>query len=701
MTKCEWLFLCFAFVVPALNGSRLLAATNHALLVGCTQYDSLPDSKQLKGPENDIRLFRRVLIDRFDFDPQTDSITMLGSSQGKEYQPTKANIEREFRRLAEIVRKDERVVILLSGHGSQEPDDDPDNPLDHEPDGYDETFLPCDIGNWNARIGIVENSIRDDELRKWLGKILQREAKVWMIMDACHSGSGVRGSGVETLRQVPPDLLVPMAALSEAKRKALETDVTATGESLFDGLGEIVAIYAAQPHESTPERLLPRGVDPSAQQMHGLLTFTICDVLNRMQGKVTYNELVEAVQTRYVLMGKREPTPLIEGNRCDQLVMGQESFPSRSFFRLQKGFSWDPLRLDAGALDGLTVGSVLAVFPPEIDTKDSDDAIGHVKVIGVDMTGATVQPCRFGGAAVPTRQQLSNRARCKVVQKQICKNRLNLGVDIAHNLNATINEQQWTALVNLLRSTEQPLVQVVDEIDDATWLVRVGKDSVTLVPAGGVASGRENDRVERVITFDRDEGWEKRLMTVCGRIARAESLLQLSEIGAAVTRDKETGLKLTVLADGQPLAWKSDGRTLLDGQSVTVEIENRMRQSVDLTVLYVDSRYGITCLYPRVGEYNRLAPGNIDRIKLTVNSETTGVENIVVIGSVAAGQPKDYRFLEQPTLVAESNRGVPADPLRQLFETTVYDRGDHRGVTADQAVRCQVHVLTWRVVASN
>ena len=51
-----------------------------------------------------------------------------------ERRPTRANIEREFRRLAEQAHEGDQVVILLAGHGARQPAD-PDN---HEPDGIDE-----------------------------------------------------------------------------------------------------------------------------------------------------------------------------------------------------------------------------------------------------------------------------------------------------------------------------------------------------------------------------------------------------------------------------------------------------------------------------------------------------------------------------------------------------------------------------------
>src|SRR5262245_16942930 len=42
-----------------------------ALLVGCTKYDNLDERYWLRGPANDVKLFRSLLIDKFKFDPQS------------------------------------------------------------------------------------------------------------------------------------------------------------------------------------------------------------------------------------------------------------------------------------------------------------------------------------------------------------------------------------------------------------------------------------------------------------------------------------------------------------------------------------------------------------------------------------------------------------------------------------------------------
>ena len=221
---------------------------SHALLIGCNKYDYLPGAS-LQGPANDTVLMRRLLVDRFNF--KTENIRILSDNVGgQSSRPLRANIEREFKRLARRVAKGDQVTVLLSGHGSQQPDDDPQNPQDPEPDGLDEVFLPADTKpGIDLKTLSIPNAIRDDEIGLWLKAIQKQGASIWVVVDACHSGSGIRGT--ETPRQILPGQLIAKELLDKAKTTANTTRGSRKENSTLDVADEsggLVAIYAAQPH---------------------------------------------------------------------------------------------------------------------------------------------------------------------------------------------------------------------------------------------------------------------------------------------------------------------------------------------------------------------------------------------------------------------------------------------------------------------
>ncbi|HEY2827166.1 MAG TPA: caspase family protein [Pirellulales bacterium] len=130
----------------------------HALLVGCTKYFN-HEGWQLEGPANDVQLLREVLTKHFGF--ESANITTLVDGIDDQHSPTKANIRREFENLAARAHDRDQIVVLLSGHGSQQPEQDSTAPSDHKLDGLDEIFLPADAGEWDEGQHSVTNVILD------------------------------------------------------------------------------------------------------------------------------------------------------------------------------------------------------------------------------------------------------------------------------------------------------------------------------------------------------------------------------------------------------------------------------------------------------------------------------------------------------------------------------------------------------------
>ena len=141
-----------------------------ALLIGCTDY-SQHKTWKLEGPVNDVNLLKTVLTDHFDF--ADSQITTLVEGIDESHIPTKANINRQFDRLASVAGRDDQIVILLSGHGSQQPEQDSVDSDDHKLDGLDEIFLPADTGIWDEAQQTVTNVILDHELRRWVDRIVE------------------------------------------------------------------------------------------------------------------------------------------------------------------------------------------------------------------------------------------------------------------------------------------------------------------------------------------------------------------------------------------------------------------------------------------------------------------------------------------------------------------------------------------------
>ena len=143
-----------------------------ALLVGINAYPSAP----LRGCVNDVLLLYKILTEQYSFNAENVNVLTDGEA-------TKANILAGLRNLVKGTKADDVVFFHYSGHGSQVVVDDWTNT--DEADGRDEILCPVDL-DWN-------DPIRDHHLGAIL-KSVPAGVKVVVVLDCCHSGTGLRNS---------------------------------------------------------------------------------------------------------------------------------------------------------------------------------------------------------------------------------------------------------------------------------------------------------------------------------------------------------------------------------------------------------------------------------------------------------------------------------------------------------------------------
>ena len=698
--------------------------SGHAVLVGCTQYAHLDTSLWLKGSENDVALMHEQLTGQ-GFGMPPENVTVLaGWPDDPDRRPTRANIERAFSHLREKAGEGDQVVILMAGHGSQQPADE--DPKDPELDGLDEIFLPADVGRWNGETGVVENAITDDEIRDWLNRIRNTGAFVWMVFDACHSGTMTRGAPPETSseRRLPTDVLVPREALMDATRRAAKQSIESPSNAsrartvvgLSDHAGEMVAMYAAQSTELAPEFRVPDKNGP----YHGLFTYTLSEVLAQSQSALTYRELVDRVNTRYRAMGRTHPTPLLEGGGLDREVLGLKEWPDRPTIQLTKEVASGEFELLAGTLRGITKGSVLSVYPPAGEV-GADRVAGHVKVTRVKPLTSVVVPTAHDDLPAPEPERLKPGSRCAITFIDFGDQQLRVALQTGNSDGQNVATHPpgegpgplEAAFASLERQTAA-MVERTGSAVNADWFIRVVNDRALLVPAAGWASTPQADTVpdeppaEFTLGDLSGEDLNENLNSSLQRIARARQLLKLTKQAGTGRRGKRAvaiEVQLVRYAGGsdptgEVVAHGNRGRILHPGDKIGFRITNPSQQIVDVTLLFVDSGYGITAVFPDPGtlDDNRIKPGeSVDSARFEVDGETWGHEQIVTIATKATRRRVDFTALEQPTLErAAGFRGEGSDsPLAQLLDSAMYGKGATRGIGHWALNNHAVKLLCW------
>jgi hypothetical protein len=651
--------LCLPAAGPA------AARENHAILIGASTYPNLDERFWLKGPGNDVVLVRRFLTEAapVPFDPA--NVTVLADGVEGAEAPTLGAIRAAFADLTARVAPGDFVYLHFSGHGSQAPAADPDSELD----GLDELFLPVDIGPWNDTVGTVENALVDDEIGVLLDALRAAGADVWVVFDACHSGTATRAAPSDDddarPRQLPMEALgIPEDALDEAVSRALPpADARAQAPApvaLPEGAGGLVAFFAAQTVETTPERNLPRG-KPGRQPL-GVFTWTLFEVLAEYPG-ATYRQVAQEVLRRYAVQNLARSTPLFEGD-LDAVVFSAEPAPRVAQWPVAAVAGG--LTLPAGDLHGVSEGSLLALMAAAADPLDA--ALGYVRVASADAFTARLEPVAHAGLPAPEGAPRGALAR-RVAPA------LDFGLTVALPEDGTDAAAAMAEAAGIIaeEGLAGPRLRFVPAGDpDADLRLAVIADSprpdaVWVLPATGLVDAAALAATPSVSTADK-ETWDlaEVMADTLARMARARNVMRL---GAASGAGSVPAVEVTLMArEGgaavlAPLPAGAVPRLVPDDE-VHLEATNAGDRPVDLNVLYIGSDWSITHMFA-----GRLHPGGRLRQGLLRITDTAyGRDRLILVLTPAERgmAVEDLSFLEQDAL--EITRGAAgASPFAEAL----------------------------------
>ena len=346
-------------------------ADTRALLVGVSDYDDSLPIADLAGPPNDVRLMASVLAGR-----GVEDITILADGVAGAQPPTHAAIVTAFGALAAHARPGDLAVVHLSGHGTQQIDVDGD-----EADGLDEVFLPIDSAPGPSGSGLIANALVDDEIGRLVDRIRAAGADVFLVMDSCHSGSGIRAVGdTAVARFVDPEVFGIATTL--ARETVGTAPVEATGDTGLPG-GEI-AFYATQSNELAYEITLGDG-QARVTARYGLFSAKLAARLQTGEA-MSYRQLFQAILSDINdtpgSASVRSQTPLWDGTLGDAPVFGSAA-GGVAQFAVDRG------AVQAGLVHGFAEGTLVALVA---DAAAGPDAVlGYAQLEAVEPTRAALR----------------------------------------------------------------------------------------------------------------------------------------------------------------------------------------------------------------------------------------------------------------------------------------------------------------------
>lgn len=246
------------------------------------------------------------------------------------------DIEREVNGFAEELERGAQVVLYLYGHGIHIADDDGD-----EEDGQDEAFVPYD-GRWESP-DRHRNLIRDDLLGQWVEAIQRKigaEGFVLVLLDACHSGSSLRGRVGDRIDR------------SRTVLNATPLDADAA---------PLAVLYSSLPHQPSIEIRVDQG------KRCALMTWSFVQAMRGSAPTSTWRAVFERTAAN-MSSRTRKQTPAWEGE-TDRVVFGSKLKSPPPYYRIIGLVDSQTVLIDGGRLHGLATGSALHFYPA--DTRDT------------------------------------------------------------------------------------------------------------------------------------------------------------------------------------------------------------------------------------------------------------------------------------------------------------------------------------------
>ncbi len=286
-------------------------------------------------------------------------------------QATKVNILTAIAALKQTSKVGDIVWFHFSGHGQQMTD----ILMPDENDGLDETLIPYGAPReWKEGIR-TDLHLRDEELGEGLSQVamaLGTAGQLLVTLDACHAGSGLRGSDgrLRGDRQV------------FGPKVRTDTNIQEKAYDLPKLQANTFALFAASPAENNRECR-------SDEMDYGSLSFALCKALEAASPGETCRDLFDRVCQQMASLVP-EQHPEIQGNE-NLLLFSGKAIASIKYIPIRRVQDAKFVWLEGGDIAGLYAGSVVAFYPIGVTDTIGQTPLSIGTVTVMEPTASLVQ----------------------------------------------------------------------------------------------------------------------------------------------------------------------------------------------------------------------------------------------------------------------------------------------------------------------
>lgn len=352
------LFLCLNVVITLAQKPE---PVKHALIIAIGDYPTKESGWGKISSGNDVAIITNALEHQ-----KFSKITVI-----KDQQADKEGILKAIEQFTDSLSPGDIAVIHISSHGQQIQDFNGD-----EIDGLDEAIVAYGApmnSKYFKNTGIAnyrgEKHLRDEDfgtaminIRKKLGP----KGDLLVIIDACHSGTGTRGTAL--VRGGAPPLTEDGFVKPETSNNK---EVFLFEEQISHKLAHYVVISGARANELNFE-IVEDNVG------YGSLSYAFSKALISCSKGTTYRGLYSAIAD---IMANKvlKQTPTIEGD-IDRELFGGKAVVQAPYFQIKEILSVKELKLNGGKIAGIYDSAKIAVYPGGTQNPDGKSilATGYV-----------------------------------------------------------------------------------------------------------------------------------------------------------------------------------------------------------------------------------------------------------------------------------------------------------------------------------
>jgi hypothetical protein len=648
----------------------------------------------LDGPPNDVPLMLTWLVRQQV--PRQHLAVLADQVAGADGLPTRAAILSALSALPQKMSPGDIAFLYFAGHGAQQPQN---TAQWSKADGMDEIFLPRDAGRFDARSGQVPGAISGGEIGRFVEALRARGIFVWLVFDSCHSATmaralmipHVRSRGVGAAQLGMPDL----EALGVSDEGGGSNAAAARWVKLQKSelAGGYVAFYAAQTRDIAPEMPLPAG-EPG-NKVHGLFTYALLKALAASDGG-SYREVAHRILALYAATYPAT-TPEFEGALDGAIgAPGNPLLPPGAWPARHDG---DAFRVDAGRLNGITHGSLLAFYAADAR---SSTPVGVLRVNRVSLADASAEAVRNPKTLLEwhVAKDRSDAIASGVVR--VLRSEVDTTVRIAgpagcfdsmpapngcspdapeHDLASLESARRLAAAPGSL----PPGAEMTSSLDSADLYLLVRDHRLNVAQSG--------TRAHSPVLIDLDSPHAAEdFRRILFRASRTVGLLRLAQ-----DYPDQPGMLAAELRTKRPAGgWQriGDSDALPLGAELALQLQNTGAEDLDVTILALDERFGITPVFPVDQESNLLRRGSA-RIEISAWARSPGENRLVfIIEKARAGRAHDLGYLAQPGAARHGEGTGLAGVLERIGFSA---RGTRSALTQSDQEASAIKVLRFRV----